>query len=67
MLCNIMGCGGVGLMTLRALDNMLGRRGGFARVSWGGVGWGGDVNVPCTWTHVGCYATGCFSRTCTHV
>ena len=24
---------------------------------WGGVGWGGDVNVPCTCTHVTCYAS----------
>ena len=29
------------------------------------LGWGGgDVNVPCTCTHVGCYARCC---TCTHV
>ena len=28
--------------------------------SWVGVGWGGDVNVPCTCTHVRCYAIGCF-------
>ena len=25
-----------------------------------GLGWGGDVNVPCTCTHVRCYAIGCF-------
>ena len=25
-------------------------------MGWGGVGW--DVNVPCTCTHVGCYAIG---------
>ena len=27
---------------------------------WVGVGWGGDVNVPCTCTHTWCYAIGCF-------
>ena len=27
---------------------------------WGGVGWGGDDNVPCTCTHGRCYATSCF-------
>ena len=41
--------------------------GGFARVSWGGVGWGGDVNVPCTCTHVGCYGDDVVPGTCTHV
>ena len=25
---------------------------------WSGVGGGGDDNIPCTCTHVGCYATG---------
>ena len=25
-----------------------------------GLGWGGDDNVPCTCTHVRCYAIGCF-------
>ena len=34
---------------------MLGLPGGFARNFniWGGVGWGGDDNVPCTCTHLG--------------
>ena len=27
---------------------------------WGGVGWGGDDDVPCTCTHVWCYAHGMF-------
>ena len=27
---------------------------------WVGVGWGGDDDVPCTCTHVRCYAIGCF-------
>ena len=26
--------------------------------NWSGVGGGGDENIPCTCTHVGCYATG---------
>ena len=26
--------------------------------NWSGVGGGGDDNIPCTCTHVGCYATG---------
>ena len=26
-------------------------------MGWGGVGWAGDDDVPCTCTHVGCYAT----------
>ena len=51
MLCNIMGCGGVGMMTFRALDNML------DAMQHHGLGWGGDDDVPCTWQHVGCYAT----------
>ena len=25
-----------------------------------GLGWGGADNIPCTCTHVGCYATSCF-------
>ena len=29
-------------------------------VGWGGVGWGGGDNVPCTCTHGRCYATSCF-------
>ena len=41
MLCNIMGCGGVGMMTFRALDNML-------DAMRHGLGWGGDDDVPCT-------------------
>ena len=36
-------------------------------VGWGGVGWGGDVNVPCTCTHVGCYGEDVVPCTCTHV
>ena len=34
-----------------------------------GVGWGGVgmMTFICICTHVWCYATGCFSRTCTHV
>ena len=51
MLCNIMGCGGVGMMTFRALDNML------DAMQHHGLGWGGDDDVPCTRQHVGCYAT----------
>ena len=26
--------------------------------NWSGVGGGGDDHIPCTCTHVGCYATG---------
>ena len=26
--------------------------------NWSGVGGGGEDNIPCTCTHVGCYATG---------
>ena len=51
MLRNIMGWGGVGMMTFRALDNML------DAMQHHGLGWGGDDDVPCTWQHVGCYAT----------
>ena len=29
-------------------------------MGWGGLGW--DVNVPCTCTHVGCYANQKFTR-----
>ena len=50
-LCNIMGWGGVGMTTFRALDNML------DAMQHHGLGWGGDDDVPCTWQHVGCYAT----------
>ena len=44
--------------------------------NWSGVGGGGDDNIPCTCTHVGCYATGQgwvgggddnIPCTCTHV
>ena len=42
MLCNIMGWGGVGMMTFRALDNMLDA----TQNHW--LGWGGDDDVPCT-------------------
>ena len=74
----LMGWGGVGCMlTFLALAGMF-----YARNWWGGmltflalahmfdakqlVGW--DVNVPCTCTHVGCYAIdGDVPCTCTHV
>ena len=52
MLCNIMGWGGVGMMTFRALDNML------DAMQHHGLGWFFFYDdVPCTWQHVGCYAT----------
>lgn len=35
----------------RALDNML------DATQHHGLGWGGFDDVPCTWQHVGCYAT----------
>ena len=41
MLCNIMGWGGVGMMTFRALDNML------DALQHHGLGWGGDDDLPC--------------------
>ena len=75
------GWGGVGMMTFLALAHMFdatqqGVSLGLAHMfdatqqdvsCGGGVGWGGDDDVPCTCTHVWCYATGCLSRTCTHV
>ena len=41
-----------GMITLLALAHMLDA----TQLVWGG--WGGDDNIPCTCTHVGCYATG---------
>ena len=41
---------GGGMITFLALAHMLDS-------NWSGVG-GGDDNIPCTCTHVGCYATG---------
>ena len=60
MLCNIMGWGGVGMMTFRALDNMLDAT-QHHWLGWTfraldnmldatqhhGLGWGGDDDVPC--------------------
>ena len=45
------GWGGVGMMTYLALAHMFDatHTGCFSR---GGVGWGGDDDVPCTCTHV---------------
>ena len=34
---------------------------------WVGVGWGGDVNVPCNCTHTWCYAIGCFLHLSTYL
>ena len=44
--------GGGGMITFLALAHMLDA----TQLVWGG--WGGDDNIPCTCTHVGCYATG---------
>ena len=38
---------GVGMMTFRALDNMSDATQHHGLI-WGGVGWGGDDDVPCT-------------------
>ena len=55
------------MITFRALAHMLDA----TQVVWGG---GGDDNVPCTCTHVGCYTNGLgwggddnVPCTCTHV
>ena len=40
------------MITFLALAHMLDA----TQLVWGG--WGGDDNIPCTCTHVGCYATG---------
>ena len=55
----VMGWGGVGMMTFLGLAHMVDdtQTGCFSR---GGVGWGGDDDVPCTCTHVWCYAHGMF-------
>ena len=71
MLRNSSGVGGWrGMLTFLALAHMLDA----TQLVWGG--WvGGDDNIPCTCTHVGCYATRLgwvggddnISCTCTHV
>ena len=43
---------GGGMITFLALAHML----DVTQLVRGG--WGGDDNIPCTCTHVGCYATG---------
>ena len=52
MLRNWSGVGGGGMITFLALAHMLDA----TQLVRGG--WGGDDNIPCTCTHVGCYATG---------
>ena len=52
MLRNWSGVGGGGMITFLALAHMLDA----TQLVWGGRG--GDDNIPCTCTHVGCYATG---------
>ena len=57
--------GGVGMMTFLAHEHIfdatemmsfLAHEHIFdATENWGGVGWGGDDDVPCTWTHLWCY------------
>ena len=69
MLRNWSGVGGGGMITFLALAHMLDA----TQLVRGG--WGGDDNIPCTCTHVGCYATGQgwvggddnIPCTCTHV
>ena len=69
MLRNWSGVGGGGMITFLALAHMFDA----TQLVWGG--WGGDDNIPCTCTHVGCYATGLgwlggddnIPCTCTHV
>ena len=50
----VMGWGGVWMITFLALAHMVG-----ATQVMGWVGWGGDDDVPCTCTHGRCYATSC--------
>ena len=47
----VMGWGGVGMITFLALAHMVGA------TQHHGMGWGGDDNVPCTCTHGRCYAS----------
>ena len=71
------GWGGVGMLTFLAHAHMfdatemmtfLAHAHMFdATEHWGGVGWGGDVNVPCTCTHVWCYGDDVVPCTWTHV
>ena len=53
MLRNWSGVGGGGMITFLALAHMLDAT-QLVRGGWGG----GIDNIPCTCTHVGCYATG---------
>ena len=46
------GWGGDGMLTFDELAHMVDA----TQLVRGG--WGGDDNIPCTCTHVGCYATG---------
>ena len=36
-------------------------------MGWFGVGWGGDDDVPCTWTHLWCYGDDVVPCTWTHL